>query len=180
MGVTAQIVDRSIGRLKLLDVSLIWAALVLWVVTFLLGTLIDSKPYRDGLASFQGGFGAVLSNGAVVIATFTHTNVLILCVLAGLLGALGAKAGLGVDGEPAEQVDMSFPRNSAVLRAFLVYLLVMSGLLILGDDPTTPTQRQYVRLAGFISVLGFIVSYRPALFSGFLHRAAELIDGRKK
>jgi len=180
MELTARVGPRPLTALRVTDIVLMWAGLVLWVGAFLLGTLVNSGPYRDSLAGLQGGLSGVVRNGMIVVFTYTLTNIAILCVLAGLLGTLGAKARLGTDHEREEDQDSTFPLTSSVLRAFLVYLLVVAGLLILGDDPASPTQRQYVRLAGFISLLGFVVNYRPALFGRLLKRAGALIEDGDK
>ena len=163
-------------RLGLLDTLALWTGLTVWVSTFLLGTLVDSRPYRDLLAGFAGGVTGTIRNGAIVVFTYTLTNVAVLCIVAGLLGTLGAKARLGADNEN-DGDDETSPGASALLRGFLVYLFVIAGLLVLGNDPLSPTQQQYVRLAGFISLLGFIVNYRPSLFAALLHRAGAIVEG---
>ncbi|NJN64366.1 MAG: hypothetical protein HC882_05410 [Acidobacteria bacterium] len=166
-------------HLRASDLALLWLSLLLWTVTFLVGTLVDSAPYRDALQTLSGGWQTILGNLSVVFVAYTLSNVGILCVLAGTLGALGAKARLGADREPPEDRDTSAPRSSAVLRSFLVYLFLIAGLLILGDDPAAPTQKQYVRIAGFISLLGFSINYRPSLFGRFLSRFGAMLDDGK-
>lgn len=171
----------SSRSLTVVDMLMLWSGIAVWLVTFLFGTLVDSRPYREQFAVLAGGFTGTLVNGLVVIGTYTLTNVAILCLVAGLLGALGARASLGTDAELAESIqDTTSPRNSALLRAFLVYLSLIAGVLIFGDDPAAPTQRQYVRLAGFTSLLSFVVNYRPALFGKLLQRVGSAIEGKKE
>jgi hypothetical protein len=168
------------------DVILLWTALPLWLALFLTGTLVDSSPHRARFASFEGGVGAVLGEGALVAVSYTLTNVALLCLLAGILGMLARKANLGADSKPGQAAkhdagpdsgeDWTAPGNSAVLRGFLVYLALIAGVLFLGDNPAQPTQIQYVRLAGLISLFGFVVNYRPALFGRLLQRAGSVIE----
>ncbi|MBK7826937.1 hypothetical protein [Nannocystis sp.] len=170
----------SRSSLTIADMVMLWLGIVIWLVTFLFGTLVDSRPYREAFSVLAGGFTGTLVNGLVVIGTYTLTNVAILCLIAGLLGALGARASLGTDAELADSAqDTTSPRNSALLRAFLVYLSLIAGVLIFGDDPAAPTQRQYVRLAGFTSLLSFVINYHPSLFGKLLQRVGTVIEGKK-
>jgi len=165
--------------LTTIDMILLWACIAVWLVTFLFGTLVDSRPYREAFAALAGGVGEVVANGLLVLGTYTLTNIAILCLLSSLLGALAARADLNTDDEAEDAADTSSPRNSALLRGFLVYIALLAGVLILGDDPTAPTQTQYVRLAGFTSVFAFVLSYRPALFGTLLQRVGTVIEGKK-
>lgn len=161
------------------DMALLWLGISVWLVTFMFGTLVDSAPYRTQFAALAGGPGDVVRNGLVVIGAYTLTNVAILCLTASLLGAIGARASLSADAEIEAGQDDTSPRNSALLRGFLVYLSLIAGVLIFGDDPAAPTQKQYVRLAGFTSLLAFVISYRPSLFGKLLQRVGTVVEGKK-
>lgn len=160
------------------DMALLWSGIVVWLITFLFGTLVDSRPYREAFAVLAGGFVGTLKSGLVVIGTYTLTNVAILCMVAGVLGALAARASLGADGEGESAQDTTSPRNSALLRGFMVYLALIAGVLMFGDDPAAPTQKQYVRLAGFMSLVAFVINYRPSLFGKLLQRAGATLEGK--
>lgn len=162
--------------------SLVWweivvlgTALLAWLAVFLAGTLVNSSPFRTRFAAFDGTAGVVLVDGLIVAATYTLTNVGLLCILASALGALGARAGLGPDGDAAHAHDSTSPTSSAVLRGFFVYTAVLAGVLVFADQPVNPTQTQYVRLAGLTSLLAFLLNYHPALFGNLLKRAGELV-----
>ena len=159
------------------DMLLLWITLILWLAVFLTGTLVNSEPYRNRFAAFEGGFFETLKSGLLVMITYTLTNVAFLCILAGVLGVLGTKAILVSEKQKNDNSnkDTTSPKNSAVLRGFLVYLTLIAGVLILGDDPAKPTQIQYVRLAGLMSLTGFVVNYRPDIFGKLLQRAGNLI-----
>ena len=162
------------SKLCVYEIVLLWLSLVLWLAVFLVGTLVGSAPYRTRFASFEGGVWATIGNGLLVVLTYTLTNVGLLCVLAGVLGVLGRKAVLDCDAEPEEQAgqDAEQSKHSAVLRGFLVYLAFIAGVLIIGENPAEQTQAQYVRLAGLISVMGFLVSYQPRIFGRILQRVS--------
>ncbi len=159
------------------DMLLLWISMILWLAVFLIGTLVNSEPYRNRFAAFEGGIVGTIETGLVVIITYTLTNVAFLCILAGVLGVLGTKAILVSDAQASQETyrDTTSPKNSAIIRGFLVYLTVIAGVLILGNDPAHTTQIQYVRLAGLMSLAGFVVNYRPAIFGELLQRAGSLI-----
>ncbi|HEU4688404.1 MAG TPA: hypothetical protein VFS23_08595, partial [Vicinamibacterales bacterium] len=53
------------------------------------------------------------------------------------------------------------------------------GLLLLDDAPFVNTGPvQYIRLAGFLSLFSFVVSYHPRLFSALLSAASQRIQVR--
>jgi hypothetical protein len=171
---------RAWSSLSLRDVGLLWLALPLWIVMSLVGTLIDSAPYRAKFAALEGGARAVGWNGLMVLATYTLPNIAILCMLSSVLGAIAARARLGADvGQPEElDLDLSAPVSSAVLRGFLVYLTLISGVFVFGQSSADPTQIGYVKLAGVMSVFSFLLSYHPTLFGRLLERVGRLLtDG---
>lgn len=162
------------------DTALLSVLLPLWLVLFLAGTLVDSAPFRSRFADFEGGALDSLVNGLVVMSTYTLLNIGILCVIASVLGSIGATARLGPDEDRslAEGPGVSSPRSAAVLRGFIVYLTLISGLIVFADSPTEPTEIQYVKLAGVLSVVSFIVSYKPTLFAALLERGARMLSDR--
>jgi hypothetical protein len=154
---------------------LLWTALLLWLTVFVGGTLVNSAPYRERFAAVKGSVLGVVGDGLIVVTTYTLTNIGILCVLASTLGCIGARIGLGPDGESQPPKDTSSPNSSAVLRGFFVYTIVLAGVLLFADRPVEATQTQYVRLAGLTSLLAFTLNYNPTLFGNLLKRAGDLI-----
>jgi len=174
--------DGGGGGLTRYDLGLLCLLLPLWMALFLVGTLVASAPYRASFATFEGGVAGSLRSGLVVLSAYTLSNVALLCMIASVLGAIGAKARLEPDvpqrreGEP----DVTSPRTSAILRGFMVYLTLVSGVIVFAEAPSEPTQSQYVKMAGVLSLVAFIVSYRPALFAGLLDRGSTLLSEPKK
>jgi hypothetical protein len=106
-------------------------------------------------------------------------NLAWLCVASSMLGTVGSLANLSDDHSLTRSRDMSNPYTSALLRGFFVYLFMMSGLLLLDDSPFSDTgPGQYIRLAGFLSLFSFVVSYQPRLFSSLMMSAFQRIQVR--
>jgi len=115
-----------------------------------------------------------------ILLFFLPLNLAMVSSAAGTLGALGNKANLEDDRTPAKSRDDSSPLMSGVLRGLFVYLFFISGLLLFDDKPfSTPGPGQYIRLAGFISLVSFLVNYRPNLFASISDWAYERINSRR-
>lgn len=153
-------------------------ALGTWLLLFTAGMIIPSTPYRELLASPVGlPLSKLLVAWLVVVTCYTLPNVALLCCSASLLGAAGRRARLE-RGEEPEDDGISSPYVSAVIRGFFVFLVLLSGVLILLEKPfDAPSAEQYLRLAGFVSLLSFLVGYNPHLFARLLKRIADLVEG---
>jgi len=158
---------------------LTFVAIALWIAVFLAGILVNSGPYRTQIAAGQGGLLAWLT----VLMVYTPTNIAMLSLLMGLLGALGRCATLCSDeeGSKESEQDTINPLISGVIRGFIVYLLTISGLLvILEEAPLSPTGPEpYIRLASIVSITSFIVGYNPKYFGKLLSRARQGIVSKK-
>jgi len=158
---------------------LTFAAIAVWIAVFLAGILVNSAPYRAQIADGKGGLVAWL----IVLMVYTPTNIAMLSLLMGLLGALGRCATLSADEEVAKESeeDTINPLVSGVIRGFIVYLLTISGLLVvLEEAPLSPTGPEpYIRLASIISVTSFIVGYNPKYFGKLLNRARQGMLSRR-
>jgi hypothetical protein len=114
----------------------------------------------------------------VVFTCFLPLNLAWLCLTSSTLGAIGSRANLFDDASPPPEPDKTDPILSAVLRGFFVYLFLISGLLLLNQAPfSNAGPSQYIRLAGFLSLFSFAVSYQPRLFAELLRVAAERLGG---
>jgi hypothetical protein len=121
-----------------------------------------------------------LTAWAVVLFCFLPLNLAWVCAAAGALGAFGSRANLSDDQTHRASRDNTNPYTSAVLRGFFVYLFMISGLLLLDDSPfSNPAPGQYIRLAGFLSLSSFVVSYQPRLFSMLIVWAFHRIQVRE-
>lgn len=172
------------GNLGDLDAGLGWRKKVLvgvlffgWLAVFTAGVTIDSSPYREQLADpFSLGLLDFLKAFFLTLTCYTLTNIAILVSFAALLGPLGRRARLGVSTTQEPDMDLQDPYFSAVIRGFFVYLVLLSGTIVLGSDAiSNPGPIPYIRTAGVFSLFSFLVNYNPHLFSKVLSRAARLL-----
>jgi hypothetical protein len=183
--------------------------LLIWLNLFAGGIFIDTEPARcaispKGVAALQtqassnGGGGGdpcaehlnaqgnrkdgmgIAASWFIAIVFFLPLNVALLCATAGLLGTFGSIANLNHDPAKLSLLDRTNPYISGLLRGFFVYLFVISGLLVLDDTPFSNTSPgQYIRLAGFLSLFSFVVSYQPHIFSMLIDIAQTRISNNK-
>jgi hypothetical protein len=147
------------------------AAIVGWTVLFAVGVVLPSEPYRTRLTNLKDPLAPweVLREGFLFIVSYTVTNVAVLCCLAATVGELGRRTRIG-------GIDETLPLHrgdyvAAIMRGFLAYLLLLSGFVIIANRQfVAPTAEEYIRMAGAISILGFLAGYNPALFRFFESR----------
>jgi hypothetical protein len=177
--------SKSITNLKKRESALGILVFVLWLGLFTGGITIDTRPARclisvEGVKALERESAyrqnpcdqyAVVTKTMLLIASgkillwFLPVNIALICAGAGLLGAVGNRANLSDDAPPRLSQDNSNPYISALLRGFFVYLIMTSGLLLLDVNPfSDPSPAQYIRLAGFLSLFSFVLSYQPSLF----------------
>lgn len=168
--------------------------ILVWICILAAGILINSSSYREVVANYS--YGKVRSGEQpqtnnvsdntniilawiVVIFCYTPTNVVFLCMSAGLLGALARIARLHVHSDDEEDIpsDRVNPLISGILRGVFVYILIIAGILVINEDPiTAPSQVQYVRLAGVLSLTSFLLSYHPHKFKAFLAKGWDKFE----
>ena len=154
-------------------------ALLVWIALFSAGLLLDSTPYRTRIA--EGPFSPIDFTAAMLL--YTPSNVALLSIAAGFLGGCASRlAGLqdladrirAAREAGEDDLVRSLGRRlhyltespaTSMLRGFLVYLGAISGILLLIADPfKNPTAEQFIRTAGLISGLAFVMGYDPTRF----------------
>jgi len=121
-------------------------------MTFAAGTMVASGPYLKRLSHLDDlGLGQAVATCILVFASYTVTNVAVLCSMSSLLGGLYRRATKG----PGDSISMyCLPY---LIQGFVVFLLLISGMLLISEDPFTGvTQSKYIRLAGSASLLSFV------------------------
>jgi hypothetical protein len=175
----------------------VFIAILLWISIFIGGILVNSEPYRQIISNYSftnvnneavttdieteppNFFIALL----VVALCYTPSNLILLCMFSGLLGALSRIAKLHIkdaseDEIPSDTID---PLMSGILRGLFVFLLAISGILLINDTPiTNPGQSEYVRLAGLLSILSFLLSYNPSRFQSFVAKGIDTVQTKMK
>lgn len=143
---------------------------------------MGAKPFKEHLrSSFEWT--------DLIAATFiyTYTNVAFLTCLSGAIGGISSRMSLhsyysvtkatpedlAKDNYSASVAYRSESPFASVCRSFAVYLLYIAGLAIgipggAENAPTTP--EQYMRMAGLLSSLGFVVGYDPTIFTSLITR----------
>ncbi len=157
---------------------------VFWLYLFSAGLLVDSGPFRQGNTAFLS-----LSLAAVF---FTPTNLAMLTMMSAFLGGCASRfrdvEKLQVMSREAlavgrVQLARTLERRArylgespivSMLRGLLVYLGMISGLLLAISSPfETPTQGEFIRLAGLFSAIAFVTGYDPTVFEALLARVAR-------
>jgi len=147
-------------------------AVIVWFLLFGAGLLIDSAPYRTKIS--QGLFSA--TDIVATLCFYTPLNVALLTLVAGFAGGClsrmtyshwipqGSEEASGIPTDTAAQRALFMTESpfASTMRSFLIYLGVLAGLYITTNGPfEKPTADQYVRFAGTISLLSFLVGYDP-------------------
>lgn len=216
--------EAPIHPLNTKECTIAFLAIVGWVLVFLCGLVVDSKPIRmrygngektpaakteamnaagganaNTLLASTVGIGVLRTDVALRDATrplppdsafgiawdfivigfcYTVTNLAILACLASLLGAFGQLANLDRDHPEQRPVDRTNPYLSAAIRGILVYLVFLSGNLVLIDEPFADTNASsYFRLAAVVSLAAFMVSYNPTLLRKILDDIEDTVQG---
>jgi hypothetical protein len=144
-----------------------------WFVMFGLGLFIASKPYRAQLLQAFEWKAFIVS-----LMTYTPTNIAALSVLAAFSGGCASQLILATaaphfgdgnlqqkTGISESEIYMGESPVSSMLRGFAVYIAFLAGVYVGTNAPfLEPTQEQYARAAGTVSLLAFVVGYDPTLF----------------
>jgi len=164
-------------------------SMLTWVSLFSSGLLVNSKPYRDALLNGD----VTVHNLLLAALLYTPTNVALLSMLAGLMG--GCASLMYDHGDLQEQIKnaeaegnhqmasrltlrlsyLSESPFSSMLRGFLVYLAIISGILLAISEPFKVTSAdQFIRLAGLFSVIAFVMGYDPTRFEDLIETLSSL------
>jgi len=171
----------SIYPLTLTEVAFGVGAVLAWMVLFAAGAVVGTAFYRGVIGGTEQGSLAVA--WFAVITCYTPTNVGLLAFLAGLAGEFSDRSKQSqlavLKGEIVDPRfrDVVACYAAGAMRGFVVYLLIVSGLLLVTSDAIAdPDQGQYVRLAGLISVLSFVAGYDSEVFKAALDRIVQLVS----
>lgn len=165
------------------------ASMLAWVGLFSSGLLVNSAPYRDALLKGD----VTVHNLLLAALLYTPTNVAVLSMLAGFMGGCSSlmhdhgdleeqAKNAQADGNPqlARRLTLrlsylSESPFSSMLRGFLVYLAIISGILLAISDPFKVTSAdQFIRLAGLFSAIAFVMGYDPTRFEDLIETLSSL------
>jgi predicted secreted protein len=189
---------KPLPKLKRVECFFAIIVFVFWLALFAGGITVDTRSSRcliseGGVKALEeeakyknnpcGQFDVITKTmlfraSVIVLLWFLPINLALICATAGALGSFGNRADLSDDKSPPPSRDDSNPYISAMLRGLFVYLIMISGLLVLDVNPFfNPSPGQYIRLAGFLSLFSFVLSYQPRVFRKIIvwtyHRIEE-------
>lgn len=194
--------SNTLPKLKRFECFCVVLVFLFWLALFTGGITVDTRPSRclisaEGVRALEdqanyeknrcAQFAVVTKTmlfkaSGITLLWFLPINLALICASAGVLGTFGNRADLSDDASPRPSQDDTNPYISATLRGFFVYLIMISGLLLLDINPfSNPSPAQYIRLAGFLSLFGFVVSYQPRLFREIVtwtYHRIEQTEGR--
>ncbi|HWE38917.1 MAG TPA: hypothetical protein VG406_20375 [Isosphaeraceae bacterium] len=152
------------------------AAIVAWMALVAAGVAVPTKPYIDLLASPTAKPTPLeLAKAVFVILTcYTFTNVAALCCLAAVVGAIGRSAQIDDVARDDPATDLRTLCISGMIRGFFLFLVILSGTLILADQKFDDISiEQYLKLSGLVSVLSFAIGYDPRRFVTLFQRVSQ-------
>ena len=152
---------------------------IVWIWIFCYGITMPSVDLMEELRDSKSLFSVerfrwIISN--------TFTNTALLAIMMGYIGA--AYRLLTIRRPDRSQIQDSRIDGRTLLcgvvRAFIVFLLFLSGSIIVLDNPIesliSSTPHQYIKVAASISVLSFLAGWKPELFVEAVASAEHLGD----
>lgn len=164
-------------------------SLAMWLALFGTGITLSSEASREALnANFS--FTRFIN----VCIQFTYTNVAMLVCVSGFLGGICSRLSLEHD-DYTRNAGQLLPANlqyriespfTSMFRGFLVFLVYLAGVTIGisigapgaqgGAFMGTTTPDQYMRLAGLLSVVAFVVGFDPSVFRDVLNSVRRTLN----
>jgi len=139
---------------------------LIWVGLFVAGSVMtpDAETLRKELSAHF-----TLASFGLYCLLYLPANAALLTCLAGFVGGISSYLTASKSSIPSSVFRSEHPFAS-MLRSFVVYLVFVAGITV--SAPENPfidiKPGQYLRLAGLLSVLGFVVGYDPGAFKKIL------------
>ena len=157
---------------------------VVWIMFFSLGMLIDSSQYRTPLLTRFNWYQFFMA-----VLTYTPTNIAILCLVSAFTGGCAsllviskAEKALGLDKQSTHKtsshVYMSESPFSSLLRGIVVFFAFLGGVVVTSSTAlSAPSFEAYIQAAGVVSMLSFVVGYDPTMFRALIS-IGEKMNGK--
>lgn len=140
--------------------------IIIWVGLYCSGIIVGTAFYRSQFDPVNGSndFWFLVFCVIVVFLNYSMSNIAILCCLASLIGGLASLAN-----------DVCLV--GLLAKGLFVYLLVVScNLVVGGNDLTSISQSQYIKLATMSSLFSFVIGYFPRRFDKLVSIAGDKVD----
>jgi hypothetical protein len=145
-----------------------------WTVVFVTGCFVNTFPVQDRIqdADYRAGdYFQFVYDWFLMIFFWTWSNLVFICCLASIVGEYG-RAATSTNG-----VKVNY--RAAIIRGFFVYLLMLTGQLVVSGSFEAPAgvgqpardnlvsldTAHFFRLTAFASLVSFMIGYNPQLFS---------------
>jgi len=147
--------------------------------TMSLGPFVLTANIPSRASAGKQESSAIASYFAALLC-YTPLNLFFLATAAGLTGGYASNIAIATMSKerratlasehPRRDFLLQEPPISAAFRGFVVYLFVIGGLYIVLDNPFKDSNAsQYIRLAGTISIMAFLVGYDPSRIEDWLN-----------
>jgi hypothetical protein len=152
------------------------SSVIAWVILVAAGVAVTTKPYIDLISqpTATRTFVQLATAWFLVTTCYTFTNAAFLSCLSAVIGAIGRSARIADVERIDAATDLRSMCISAMIRGFFIFIVVLSGTLILSDQKyDNITIEQYLKLVGLLSLLSFTVGYDPSVFLAFFQRVGQ-------
>ena len=165
--------------------ELMWGlgVMMLWFCLFVIGIIVPAMTLFSAVWSGKLGFWASIGYSFAGVSAYALTNPLFLMCTTAILGGMAHRwqvsDSLRKSWSNTQEYRVTRFYLAAMLRGFFAYLMFVAGFLIVSTQNSLEniTYDQYVRIAGMVSILGFVVGYDPNLLVRFIHKIIESMPG---
>ena len=153
-------------------------AAFLWLFFFTVGLVVPAQEALLVLNLDEVPSVTELATRLLIVMTcWTITNIGFLTCFAAYVGELSRFIRVSGIERPSDTTPLKISFGRAVVRGFFIYVLVMVGLVVTTTESMLqPTQETYFRLAGVMSLTGFVIGYYPELFARFAKRVVASLE----
>jgi hypothetical protein len=136
----------------------------LWLGLYAVGCRIGAWRYLNAIQTQDLGPVDLAWNSLVLAASYTYSNVGILCIISALIGSFGrlVSQAEGIGRLSREVMEDLFAK--AILRSAVIAGVVICAALMLGSPTTVTSPDPYISFALMMSAVGLVNGYMPQWF----------------